>query len=237
MEVKGMQSSEHAEAQNEQPLATTEYSENGKTPSHSRWDKAVSVLLVVAIVLLVVVCVLKLFFFGRITVSGDSMKPNFHGGQSVWVSKRAQVQRGDVVVFYLHDVNKLQAEFAFGKDVQKGGFAEKYIKRVVALAGDKLWVENVQDDYVLVIETPNGILREDYYSVFGEEATFLDANNQTCKVPTLGNLGNLRGATQSNPYVVSQGCFFALGDNRHNSSDSRIIGDVPQSRLYGVVVG
>ncbi|MGN1066856.1 MAG: signal peptidase I [Candidatus Fimimonas sp.] len=236
-----MQSRENAELQNEQPSATTEYvcetDEKNNAPRQSRWDKAVSVLLAVAIVVLVVVCVLKLFFFGRITVSGDSMNPNFSSGQGVWVSKRAQVQRGDVVVFYLNDVNKLKAEFAFGKDVQKGGFAEKYIKRVVALAGDKLWVEQVQDDYVLVIETPNGILREDYYTVFGKEATFLDANNQTSNVPTLGNLGNLRGATQSNPYVVSQGCFFALGDNRHNSSDSRVIGDVPFDRLYGVVVG
>ncbi len=231
---------EYSDEQQNDVLSTDNTASNQKLQKVGNamlaWDKIINVMLAVVICVFVAVLLLKVFFLGHITVSGDSMNPNLTDGNVVWVNKTAQPQRGDIVVFYLNDVNKFQAEFAFGQNAQKGGFAEKYIKRVVALEGDKLWVEKVQDDYVLVIQTPNGVLRENYYTVFGENATFFDMHNNKCDVPTLGNLGNLRDTTESNPYVVAQGCFYAMGDNRHNSTDSRKIGNIPLSRLYGVVM-
>lgn len=221
--------------QEEQNSGAMPLSSPQNKPSQKRWDKIVTILLVVAVVALVVTLCLKAFVVGRIVVSGDSMLPNYQNQQVVWVSKTAKVQRGDVVVFYTHDVNKLQAEF-FGNG-GRGQSAEKYIKRVVALAGDKLWVEQQGNDFVLVIQTPDGLLlRENYYTVYGRQAAFLASDGTTCDIPTLGTTGNLGATSASNPYVVAENCFFALGDNRHNSTDSRKLGDIPLSRLYGVVM-
>ena len=37
------------------------------------------------------------------------------------------------------------------------------------------------------------------------------------------------------PYVVRETLYFLLGDNRHYSEDSRYIGLIPLSKMYGVV--
>lgn len=46
------------------------------------------------------------------------------------------------------------------------------------------------------------------------------------------------GGTQGEfgPYIVPEGCFFALGDNRQNSHDSRYIGPIPYDQIRGVVL-
>lgn len=219
---------------------TNEFGEDVVSKSETQrkrtWDKVLTVALVVAICILTVVLLLKIFVFASISVVGDSMLPNFESGQRVWLNKRVAPKRGDVVVFFLHDVSGLWAELGGGSG--KGGSAEKYIKRIVALEGDKLWVEKSGNDYILAVQTPDGqILREDYYTVNGKPAQFFDAHQNLCDIPLLGTLGNLANTSENSPFVVPQGCFYAMGDNRHNSNDSRAIGAVPYSRLFGVLQG
>lgn len=205
-----------------------------KQALRAKRDKILTRALVSMIVLLVLVVSLRIFVVNGIVVSGESMMPNFTDGTVVWVNKCATPKRGDVVVFYRNDVNKFQAEFAIGNDDDR---YEKLIKRVVALEGDKLWVETRGNDLILKIQTTDGVITENYYTVKGEKASFYDANGNITDIPYLGFAGNLKGTTQENPFVVSENCFYAMGDNRHNSNDSRLLGQFPLSRLYGVVIG
>ena len=203
--------------------------------------------------------VMQRYFVGSsILVSGTSMMPTYTPGTEVWVDKTRTPKRGDIVVLYAYDVdNKFFAEFAMGDSVARGGKYEKLIKRVIAVGGDEMWVEPMDGGHVLVIKTAQGeIIREDYYTVTSSEgsdrAVFYDPRGKLDSenpiyVPFVANLDNflgiLEGTTERKPFVVREGHFFYMGDNRLRSSDSRFtdedtetyIADVPMERIIGVV--
>ena len=197
------------------------------------WD----VILWVLIVVLAIAVFIRAFVISHVTVSGDSMMETYHDGDTVTVNKVKKLQRGDVVVFYKNPVkSKFLALFARGDSVEHDGEYYKLIKRAVALGGDKLWVEPLDEGtYKLVIQTPDGeILHEDYYQKNGET---LDENCFILSEKEVSGLGCLKNCTQQNPLVIEEGYFFAIGDNRGNSDDSRgKLGQVPLSQLFGVVV-
>lgn len=213
----------------------------------SKWSIAVDVVLWVLVVVLAVAVVLRAFVFGKIVISGDSMtnpyynatdaQLTFHEDQVVWVSKTAKPQRGDVVVFYRNSVpNKFGALFAGGKDVQQNGKYEKLIKRVVAMEGDRIWLEPAGNKWRVVVLPKDGTepIYEDYYVL---RQTTLQRDAFLISYKDANDMDGLADNTAENPHVVPAGCFFAMGDNRDNSHDSRSsLGDVPLDRLYGVVV-
>lgn len=208
------------------------------------------VLLWVLIAVLAVAVCLRLFVFGRITVVGKSMTAEYytnealtsynveltyHDGDVVHVNKLVKPNRGDVAVFYKQSVNKFGAIFATANDETY----KKLIKRIVALGGDQLSLEQEGEaHYRLVIVTPDGeTLYEDYYV---KDGTVLDADAFLLSSDDDLGLGCLKNAVQGSPdfvpYTVAENCFFALGDNRAHSDDSRgKLGDVPLEQLYGVV--
>lgn len=210
-----------------------------KDAKRKRIDTALNIAIWVAIAVLIVLVVLRVFVFTNIRVVGESMSDTYKAGDVVTVNKTAGVKRGAVAVFYTKDVdNKFAAMFASPEDSAEGGKYEKYIKRIVAVAGDKLWVESTGQDgmYRVVIQTPNGdLLHEDYYKRGKTEVSErLICNDATVAVTGLGEL--LSGTSKDNPLVISEGHFFAMGDNRYNSHDSRFFGEVPVARLFGIVL-
>lgn len=207
----------------------------------SKTEIAINIALWIAIVVLLIAVVMRLFVFSTVEVDGDSMNPTYQNKDVVSVNKVIRPNRGDVAVFYKNEVeNKFTAQFAPKEECALGKPYEKLIKRVVALEGDKIWVERVANDgddvmYEVVIDTADGdIMHENYYVKKGEVLAIENYYLHTNKGWT--DLGNLQKCTRNNPFVVSEGCFFALGDNRINSNDSRLFGEFKLSQIFGVVL-
>lgn len=204
-------------------------------------DKVINILLAIVLVVLVVTVVVRGFFVTNVVVSGDSMLPTYTSGNVVTVDRTANqqtVQRGDVVVFYLNTPNWVQKHFDFfPKGDTSNSQYRLLIKRVVATQGEQIWVEKVGDKYKVMVKTLDGQIVGEWYTVVGEsvengaiipEDTFYISQHM---------INRLEQYTRQTPYTVPQGHFFAMGDNRDNSHDSRHadIGDIPYENLYGEV--
>ena len=209
--------------------------------------------------------VLRLLVFDPFTIPSESMLPNLMTGDYLVVSKssygysrhsfplyspdlfsgrimESPVERGDVVVFKLPRDNQTD-----------------YIKRIVGLPGDRVQVQGGQlfvngvgyervkvDDFVLKVSENTDCLRFPQYRM-------QVADGYECHYPqyreTMPNglnyltLDLRQGAMADDTrvYVVPAGHYFAMGDNRDNSIDSRWpssdgVGFVPSENLVGRAV-
>jgi signal peptidase I len=129
-------------------------------------------------------------------VTSNSMFPTVAAGDWVVVSPhqaaaKAAIQRGDIVLF----------RFPFGGD-------GRAIKRVVAIAGDRVTAEQNQ------------------VRVNGAKANYGSKIPNTDEKP----VGLANEAT-----VVPEGFYYILGDNIASSVDSRSLGLLPQTEVLGRV--
>ena len=130
--------------------------------------------------------------------------------------KRNNVERGDIAVFK----NPSRPE-------------QFYIKRIVAIPGDRIKVENgrilingeANQQDAADLSMPIDILDIDNFDHFIES----NGRNQY-SVLYAKDWPSLR---EKEEVVVPEDSFFAMGDNRDQSSDSRAWGFVPYSHLMG----
>jgi signal peptidase I len=141
--------------------------------------------------------VIYLFILTPNQVKGASMEPTFKSGDYILTSRVTYKirfpQRGDVVVF----------KSPKNPDIE-------YIKRIIALPGDKIRVDNSN------VYVNDKLLQENYIA---------DRTN-------LWEGGFLR---EGMTLTIPDGEIFVMGDNRPRSSDSREFGSIPIDAMIGQV--
>ena len=184
-----------------------------------RWRYVINGLIFSVVILLIFFCIKK-WLFSNFSVEGSSMESTYRDGDVVWVNKVKKPTYGDVVVI---DMNKKDES---GKEVY-------YIKRVIALGGDLLWVEREEGEKTFYIcrqkagsHSEERLTEESYDGVVIEKID--DDHLYSILLHAIG---------KDNAYLVLENTAFCLGDNRNDSLDSRVWGAFNEKDIEGVVVG
>lgn len=218
--------------------------ESGKKEKGDTREAAVEISQIVVIALALAL-VFRTFFFQPFNIPSGSMKPTLLVGDYLFVSKysygyshksfpfgidffdgrilQRAPKRGDVIVF------KLTAD----------GHTD-YIKRLVGLPGDRV---QVLDGWLYVNDDPvSRASKEDYWytdersgrQMFVpqfEETLPGGKSHRTLDLTSIGSLDN------TSLFVVPEGHYFFMGDNRDDSWDSRApggdVGMVPAENIVG----
>ena len=122
------------------------------------------------------------------------------------------VKRGDIIVF------------RYPLDIR-----QNYVKRVIGVPGDRIRIVNK------VVHLNGSPLREPYKIVIPQQSS--DYLNNFPKPPDIlidqRGMVMLRDHVRDGELVVPEGQYFAMGDNRDNSADSRFWGFVPRQNIIG----
>ena len=180
--------------------------------------------------ILAVVLVLRSFLFEPFQIPSESMVPTLEVGDFILVNKYtygirlpvirtkvfdvSQPKRGDVMVFF--PPHKKQY----------------YIKRVIGLPGDKILLDNnvlyingEKQPQKLVEQIADGLLLYDVMTeTLGEESH------------AMRKYARHSASEPTRSWEVPEGHYFMMGDNRDNSSDSRVWGFVPEENIVGKAV-
>lgn len=183
---------------------------------------------------ILIVLLLRSFLVEPFKIPSGSMMPTLLVGDFILVNKFSygvrlpvadtkiidvgEPQRGDVIVFRFPENPSLD-----------------YIKRVVGLPGDRILYQG-KKLYV------NGKLMEQTYEgIFQGVGQGINMTGAALRTEQLGEVAHqllTMNTHHSNTmsytdYVVPEGHYFVMGDNRDNSNDSRYWGPVPEENLVG----
>ena len=173
--------------------------------------------IMVIVVAFVAAFLIRKFLFTMVLVDGHSMDYTLADGDRLCVIKlNYEPDNGDIIVFD-----------PYGDD------SRPYIKRVIALSGQTVFVDG--DGTVFVDGTA---LSEDYTGSVSNHGISFAADAAGKPVPSdePDLVYQWITPTKDNPYKVPDDYIFVMGDNRANSRDSRDIGPVNKKDIVGQAV-
>ena len=178
--------------------------------------------------ILFIVLIIRSFVFEPYRIPSGSMIPTLVVGDFILVKKYHYGLRMPIVNNIIVENNKpnygdvIVFQYPLDKKIS-------YIKRVIALPGDKIdYLDKVV--YVNDKKYSNTSITSSIISLedLGDNIIATEDNGtQTYNILKNKNLG------QNFTYIVPNETYFVLGDNRDNSNDSRYWGPVPESNIVG----
>lgn len=190
------------------------------------------------------------FIFGiyltPIKVVGESMLPNINKQVTsatdtshcdvVYYKKKKTYTYGDVII-----ISNKQSQYIDNSKNEKPIYY--LIKRVVACPGDTIsFVFDVQVDYLyyyyIVVKDKNGNQVEFYDEDYIKEPMLL--NHRTLQRNNYsGLMKNIAEEICEGDGIyqvtINENCYFAMGDNRNNSTDCRSFGEISEEDICGNV--
>ncbi len=175
----------------------------------------------VFIVCSIIIQSLFVFGFFRANVSGRSMYPTLQDGDVLIVRSNKNVKNFDIIVIeYQEDIN--------GKYHQMSEEDDLLIKRLIAKGGDSF---NIQNGKLYLNGT---IYEEEYANYHGNNIDSFTSAKDYFSIDLHKFVGDgLSYDADTGMYKVWDGYYFAMGDNRFNSLDSRSFGLFKESQIVG----
>ena len=204
-----------------EPLGIPQQSEKsvGTRRRHEGWLALPQFLLsAIVIVLFVVTFVMQAFQIPSASMEKTLMVGDYimvdkvhygNGGRWQHLLPYRDIQRGDIIVFR-YPVNPSQ----------------HFVKRVIALPGDHLRMENK-------VVWVNGHQLTEHYAVYDSESHSRFPPGLSYEQISGNWTVQLQSVVQGNEVIVPENSYFVLGDNRDDSSDSRSWGFVPRENVVG----
>jgi len=180
--------------------------------------------------IILVVLVIRSFIAEPFRIPSGSMLPTLHVGDFILVNKFAYGIRLPVLHTKILDVGKPERGDVFVFRYPKNPNVD-YIKRVVGLPGDTVGYFN-KTIYINGKEISQTVKEKDV-----DMLTIIPMHYEL-RTETLGThqhdlLIDPNRNMSEGEIVIPEGHYFAMGDNRDNSNDSRFWGPVPEENLVG----
>lgn len=194
-----------------------------------------------------VASVVMFFFLQAFKIPSASMRDTLLEGDHLFVNKMAYgvqipftdkklwakpIQKGDIIIF------EFPAESREQQNCGGSQYKRDFVKRVIALPGDTVEVKdsrayvNGELQPLMPYEKFDDVKRVHYAP---EEIPVIVKENyqQFWQDHELEQVFGIYLRDQFGPVVVPQDTYFAMGDNRDNSCDSRFWGPVPLKNIKG----
>ena len=174
-------------------------------------------------ILILCVCSVLIYFINPFSVKTENIRPRLFGFDIYRIPSKSMqplLYSGDYIlvsnIAYMDTIPKTKDVIIFNKpDKNNSETKVSFIKRVIAVGGDTVEIKNGK------LRVNNILMKENYIAMRNNRTPY----SQNMKLTT-----------------VPESHVFVLGDNRDNSSDSRIFGSVgyneiiakASSILYGI---